>query len=81
MESKTFGLHFGAMADDIEEQIIKQGFEYDKEIVKTFDKQKVAILTLGFSRLISNSVSKKCFDKLFKRVSKHLSEKNNVKIK
>ena len=78
--STEFGIHFGAMAEPISKQLKKQGFKYDEEQVKHFEKQLDAITRLRFADLIADTIATKAFNKLCKRIQQHVCKVNKLAI-
>lgn len=70
MESKNkIGIHFGLMADPLEEQLNKQGFTLDGD--DTYQRHVNSVLNLWLDNILTDKERCKCFDRLFKRVCKH----------
>ncbi len=78
MDNKeTVLIRYGAMADSLATQLIKQKLKYAKERVAVFQKEIDAINQLRFgSNLLSESMVDKLFNKLHKKILSHL-DKNN----
>lgn len=78
--STELGIHFGALADPISKQLKQQGFKFDAEQVKHFEKQLDAITRLRFADLIADTVATKAFNKLYKRIQQHVCKVNKLSI-
>lgn len=78
--NKQLGIHFGALADPISQQLKKQGFKYKKEDVMHFEKQLDAITRLKFASLISDSIATKAYQKLYKSIEKHIIKENKLSL-
>lgn len=78
--NKTIGLHFGALADSISDQLTKQGFGFDKEQVEHFEKVSDALTMVSLSDLIPDSVKEKANQKLYKKVVAHVCKHNKLKM-
>ena len=72
MSNKQVGLHFGALADDLEIQLKQQGFQ-DKKI-ELHKKLSNSITMLFLHSYINDSQKTKMIDKLFKDIKKNLTD-------
>lgn len=78
--SKQLGIHFGALAEPISEQLKQQGFDFDKEEVADFEDQLRSIIKLYFSDLLTDTMKNKISDKLYKKILRHVTTKNKLQI-
>lgn len=72
----NFGIHFGALSQPIGKQILGQGLKFNKKNISAFEKEMNAIHRLRFADLITDSIAKKAFGKLYKNIVKHVSTEN-----
>jgi len=79
MNSKHFGISYGALADPIGEQIKEQGYKFDKKTVDGFQQMIDAANTLRFGSLIPDSVFGKIIEKLHKKIVSHVVKQNKLK--
>jgi len=70
MNEKEFTIHFGALADTIEEQLNKQGFRSTDKAMKSFKDQNHARLILLFGSCITDSENDKIIKKIFNQLKK-----------
>ena len=75
---KQFGIHFGALAPKIEDQITSQGLKYDKEKVASFELFKDSLLTLRFGDVIADGEYDKCIKRLYKLIELHVLDQNKL---
>ncbi len=75
-ETKQLKLGFGALLPKISTQLRKQGFKFDKEKVKLFEKCLDSILYLMFNDFLSDKEIDKLFDKLRRKIVAHVKLKN-----
>ena len=79
-ENKQFRIGFGALVPPIAKQLKEQGFKFDAEEVKHFEKLREIITYLQFSDLINDSAREKALQKLFTKIRQHVMKKNKLKI-
>lgn len=79
-ENKQFKIGFGALVPPIAKQLKEQGFKFDIEKVKHFEKLRESITYLQFSNLITDKVRENAVKKLFTKIRQHVMEKNKLKI-
>lgn len=77
--TKELKLGFGALLPKISTQLRKQGFKFDKEKVKLFEKCKESILYLMFNSFLSDKQIDILFDKLRRKIVAHVKLKNKLK--
>jgi len=75
-----FGLHFGALADDLSDQIKSQGFKFDEKQIKAFQDNVDSLLKLRFADLVNDSQHEKIQRKLYKRIVSHVCKINKLKV-
>jgi hypothetical protein len=80
MENKTFGIGFGPLNPKITAQLRKQGYKFDLETVKHYEKLRESITYLVFADLINTTVAEKATQKLFVVIRKHVMKKNKLKL-
>lgn len=80
-EKKEIGISYGMLADNIDKQLIQQGFEFDAKKVNGFQEQLDAIhtLRLGVCQL-PDSMYHRLNLKLHKAVVKHVATKNKMTV-
>jgi len=76
MEKRTLGISYGILSPKLSVQLDKQGYKYDKEIIKRFQRNIDSINDLRFSDLITDSVLNKILQKLHKEITKHVNKHN-----
>lgn len=76
--NKEFGIHFGALAEPISKQLKEQGFKFDAQQIRYFEKQVDAITRLRFADLIPDTVAAKAFNKVYKRIQQETNGKKAV---
>lgn len=80
--SNTVGLSFGVMSDPLSKQLDKQGFKYDKDKMKVFQKEADAVNQLRFgSHLLTDSMVNKILPKLHKAIVAHVAASNGKTVK
>jgi len=79
--TRTLGIVFSAMAPTVAAQLKKQGYKYEKETVKYFDKESEAITRLRLSRLITDDMAAQANAKLYKNIQAHVIKINKLKLK
>lgn len=72
----TLGIRFGALASNFAEQIKSQGFKYDAEKIKHFEKLNECITHLMFSDLLNDAGVEKARKKLFTQIKRHVNQQN-----
>lgn len=77
--TKQFTIGFGALVPSIAMQLKKQGFVYDKEKVKHFEKLRDCIIHLKFNDLINHKARENATKKLFTKIRQHVMIKNKLK--
>jgi hypothetical protein len=78
---KELGIYFGALSNDISEQLDEQGYKYDPEKAKHFQYMAEAIFRLRFNDILNDSQAEKCRQKLFNKIKKHVAQKNKLHAK
>ncbi len=80
--TKKIGLGFGILCEPISKQLKKQGFKFNSEKIKDFEKQVDAINTLRFgSGVITDSMMDKIGPKLYKKIVDHVAKENKLVVK
>lgn len=74
--SKTLGLYFGALSDSLEDQLTKQGFNFDKKEVDHFQQDIDALNRLRIRGYIIDSQIDKISQKLFNKIKSHITKTN-----
>lgn len=77
----SIGIHFGALCEDIKEQLTAQKFEFDLKIVTGFQRSADAILQLSFGDILTDSQKDKCYKRLHKKVVSHVAKVNKLTVK
>jgi hypothetical protein len=80
METKSVNLQFGLMCDPFAKQLKKQGWKFDIEKVKSFQKNMNSIFDLTFSHLLIDSQRIKMQNKLYNKMVAHVAKYNGLKI-
>lgn len=75
-KERQLKLGFGALVPKISTQLRKQGFKYDKDKVKLFEKCLDSILYLMFNDFLSDKQIDRLYDKLRKKIVAHVKLKN-----
>ncbi len=78
-ENKQLTIGFGALMPTIAKQLKKQGFEYDVEQAKLFEKLKESLIYLQFNDLINDQAREKAYQKLATKIRQHVMKKNKLK--
>lgn len=65
-------LHFGAVAPPIKSQLKKQGYKFNEETVKHFQKDADAFSRLYIRKFISLEQANKMRDRLHTNIIKHI---------
>ena len=78
-ETKQFSIGFGALTPSIAKQLKEQGYKYDSEEVKHFEKLKESITYLMFSDILNDASIRKAQQKLFTKIRQHVMKKNKLK--
>jgi len=78
--NKQFRIGFGALVPSIAKQLNEQGFKFDPDEVKHFEKLRESITYLQFSDLINDKARENAVKKLFSKIREHVMKKNNLKI-
>jgi len=76
MDKKEFTVHFGALADSIEEQLDKQGFYSPDKAMESFKNQNHARLMLLFGSCITDSENDKIIKKIYNQLKKTIKLKS-----
>lgn len=79
-QNKEFRIGFGALVPPIPKQLKEQGFKFDAEKAKHFEKLRDCLTHLMFSDILNDSQCEKARQKLFNKIRKHIMEKNKIKI-
>jgi hypothetical protein len=79
-ENKQFNIGFGALVPPISKQLKEQGFKFDTEKVKHFEKLRESITYLQFSDMLNDKAREKAIKKLFTQVRQHVMKKNKLKL-
>jgi hypothetical protein len=69
---------FGILVPKLNVQLKKQGFIFDKEKVKHFEKLRESINYLRFANILNDSETNKATQKLFNEIKKHINNKNKI---
>lgn len=77
---KQLTIGFGALVPTIAKQLKKQGFKYDLEKVKHFEKLRECIVYLQFNDLMNDKAKERATKKLFTKIRQHVMQKNKLKI-
>ena len=80
MENKTFTIGFGALVPTIAKQLKQQGFKYDTETVKHFEKLRESITYLMFADLLNYKAKENATKKLFTKIRQHVMKQNKLSI-
>jgi hypothetical protein len=80
VETKQFGLHFGALADSVREQLKSQGFKFDKNEVSHFEKDVDALNRLRIRGYLNDSSTDKATKKLYNKIQAHVAKVNKLKV-
>jgi hypothetical protein len=76
VETKELKIGVGALAPPIPQQLKEQGFKFDKYKANHFEKLRECITHLKFSEILNESQWKKAYEKLYRKIHKHINEKN-----
>lgn len=76
LQNRKLGIHFGAMSDSISKQLRVQKFKFMPADAKDFQDDFDSILSLWFSKLLTDSQKAKLQTKLFKRIEHHVKQQN-----
>lgn len=68
------GLKFGALSDPISTQLRQQGFKFNVKEIMHLQEDLQAIQRLRIKGYVGDALSGKLYDKLFKKISKHLGD-------
>ncbi len=79
-ENKILKIGFGALSPPIPKQLKEQGFKFDTEKVKHFEKLRDCLAHLMFSDILNDSQCEKAKQKLFNKIRSHVVEKNKLTI-
>ena len=79
-ENKQFRIGFGALVPTIAKQLKEQGFKFDIEVVRHFEKLRESITYLQFSDLINDKSRERATQKLFTKIRQHVMKKNKLSI-
>lgn len=79
-ENKQFRIGFGALVAPIATQLKEQGFKFDTQEVKHFEKLRESITYLQFSDLINDKTREKATQKLFTQIRQHVMKKNKLNL-
>jgi hypothetical protein len=71
----TLKLRFGAMSPTIKQQLKEQGYKMDATDCVHFQKDAEAITRLRIRGMLNDSQCKSAHDKLFKNITKSLTNK------
>ena len=77
--NKQLGIGFGALSPTIAVQLKKQGFKYNPEKVKEFQKLREYITYLMFADILNHSECDKATKKLFSKIRQHVAQQNKLK--
>jgi len=69
MAKNTFGLHFGALAKPIADQLHEQGLKYDVDRLEQFQKDADAITRLAIRNYLPDSVKRNIHKKLLRFIT------------
>lgn len=75
-DNKQFTIGFGALVPSIAKQLKKQGFKFDAEKAKHFEKLRESITYLMFADLINDKAKENAYKKLFTKITQHVKQKN-----
>lgn len=76
---KTVGLSFGALGGTLAAQLKKQKVIFEEKQMKKFESCRHSITVLMFNDILTQSETKKAYDKLHKQIMKHLNQKHTAK--
>ncbi len=76
MDTTKLTIGIGSLQPAIGKQLKQQGFKFDKEKVKHFDKLVDCITHLRFSGILPESQIKKAHQTLFNKIQAHVKIKN-----
>ncbi len=71
---------FGALVPSIAKQLRNQGYKFNSEEVKHFEKLKQSITYLQFADLINDKAREKAIKKLYTKIRSHVLKQNKMKI-
>jgi hypothetical protein len=79
--NKNIGISFGALSQPLSKQLKSQGFKFNPDKIKTFEKEIDAINQLRFgSNLLTDSMVDKLIQKLYKKIVSHVAKENKLKV-
>ena len=78
---KNVGIHFGCLADPLEDQLTQQGLRFKKEDVEHFQLDMEALDRLRVMGLIVDSQAEKVRQKLHKKIVAHVAKYEGLKVK
>lgn len=73
---KPLEIELGMMAHSIARQVNKQGYKYNSEKMREFQRQAEAISLLYYGDLMTDSAKTKLNKKLFIKIMKHVKDLN-----
>ncbi len=77
--SDTINIHLGFFAPTIAAQLREQGFRYDPDKAKLFQKYSTYIGELALGDIINDVQKKKMLDRLFTQIKRHVVQMNRPK--
>lgn len=75
--NKALKLSFGALANRLEDQLIKQGFDFNQEEVEQFQQDIDAVIRLRIRGYIPDSQIDKMNKRLLKEIAASITQKEN----
>lgn len=78
MGKVSLQIGFGALQPTIEKQLKAQGFKFDKEEVKHYEKLRESITYLMFASVLNDKETDRAKERLFKIILNHVEKKNAV---
>lgn len=74
--STSFELRLGALTDKLSAQLRAQKLKFDRKVVRMYEGHLLAIVRLSVHGLITTQEKAKCFQRLVKKVQRHVQEYN-----
>ena len=79
-ENKQFRIGVGSLSPTFAKQLKKQGFKFDVDKVKHFEKLRESITYLMFADLINDKAKDNAYIKLITKIRQHVMSANNLKV-
>lgn len=79
MESKQVTIGYGVLCEPIAKQLKKQGFKYNHDTIKRYEKELQALNMLRFgSGILTDSMFDKILTRLHKKIIAHVKHTNKT---